>query len=152
MIKNSLASVFVNLVVMLHFSWFRLEVVMLHLSSQQVMIGSNQKKNFGFQSIKGWELKGVLCKGEEKWIYRWDLRGNRCEWCRLWVTFSPCLSRNAHPHAHDETGEASNPGKDIEWIRDSRNVNGESLKKERKLTIRGLFVSDSCGCAQNVDF
>jgi hypothetical protein len=31
-------------------------------------------------------------------------------------------------------------------------VNGESLKKERKLTIRGLFVSDSCGCAQNVDF
>jgi hypothetical protein len=34
MIKNSLASVFVNQIVMLHFSCFRLEVVMLHLSSQ----------------------------------------------------------------------------------------------------------------------
>jgi hypothetical protein len=53
MIKNSFASVFVNQIVMLHFSWFRLEVVMLHLSSQEVMIGSKQKKNFGIQSMKG---------------------------------------------------------------------------------------------------
>jgi hypothetical protein len=30
------------------------------------------------------------------------------------VTFSSCLSRNAHPCAQDRTGEASNPGKDIE--------------------------------------
>jgi hypothetical protein len=90
MIKNSLASVFVNQIEMLHFSWFRLEVVMLHLSSKEVTIGSKKKK-IGFLSMKNSELKGVLCKGEEKWIYRWDLRENRCEWCWLWVTFSPFL-------------------------------------------------------------
>jgi hypothetical protein len=100
------------------------------------MIGSNQKKKFGFQSMKDWELKSVLCKGEEKWIYRWDSRGNRCKWCRLWVTFSPCLSQNAPPYVEDETSEASNLGKDIEWIWDSRKVKSERWKLKKRENLQ----------------
>jgi hypothetical protein len=42
--------------------------------------GSDDKlrpeEKFDFQSVKGWELKGVFCKEEGEWIYRGDLRGD----------------------------------------------------------------------------
>ena len=61
--------------------------------------------------MKEGELKCVLGKGEEKWIYRWNSRGNGCEWCQLWVPFSPYFSRNAPPYLQDHACEAKNRGK-----------------------------------------
>jgi hypothetical protein len=68
MIRNNLASVFVILVVMPHFSKFRFGNWVMETTSS--FVGGDDKfrleGRFGSQSGKGRELKGVLCKREDE--------------------------------------------------------------------------------------